>query len=391
MSLPETIERVRGEIAAVGMGINEADAKGAWIRPILIELGWQGLQRIREEYSITRAQMRLDYALLGTNGKPVALIEAKAPREDLEAHVEQVLNYSFHEGVDIAILTTGAVWWMFLPCERGEPLDRRFAVLDVARDPVDALAETFDSCLRYENLAGRVAERWAKEQLEARRNEERLSAALPRIWHELAEAPDPTLVKRVQEESQRRLGLPASEELVKEVLRGSPTSEQPRPTSPAPCRTARSTKPAYPRRAPTPQSVAEPPSPPAVPPPAPPAQRLRRARRPKRQSGSPSAYRLWDRTYQFSTWAQLLVDVAEAVWQRHPSDFLARAVASGRMSGRTRRYLAESDEELGAGRPVGQSGCFIETKVNRQGCERRARALLEIFGHDRKDLRITDD
>jgi len=149
---------------------------------------------------------------------------------------------------------------------------------------------------------------------------------------------------------------------VVEVLRGRPASPKPpsTPVLPAPA-----------------------PVQPAVSPPAP-ASTPRRPRTLK-------SYRLWDRTYQFSSWAQLWIDVAEAVWRRHPADFLACALASGRMSGRKRRYIDDSKEGMHRGRPVGTSGYFVETNLVAKDCERRARDLLEIFGHDPDDLLITDN
>ena len=34
---------------------------------------------------------------------------------DLDEHQEQLLRYAFDEGVQLAALTTGLVWWLYLP------------------------------------------------------------------------------------------------------------------------------------------------------------------------------------------------------------------------------------------------------------------------------------
>ena len=216
MSLQDVLERVAQEIPRLPAelkSLSEDDAKREFIEPILVELGWKGISRLRREYSVeAQKRMKMDYALLGSDRKPVALIEAKAPRENLDKHVEQVLKYAFYEGVDICALTTGAEWWLYLPRERGKPAERRFAALEL-NSPwgMDGYAETLERYLGYNSLTTGAAESSAKAMLEEqknnakamleeRKNKERLIAEIPRAWRRLLEEPSWQLRHLIEEE-----------------------------------------------------------------------------------------------------------------------------------------------------------------------------------------------
>ena len=80
----------------------------------------------------------VDYALRLNNSSKV-FVEAKKGGEDLEKHEEQVLGYSFREGVELAILTNGGTWLFYLPTEKGNWSARRFYAIDVSeRDAAEA-------------------------------------------------------------------------------------------------------------------------------------------------------------------------------------------------------------------------------------------------------------
>jgi len=54
---------------------------------------------------------------LGSQNK--AFIEVEQTGTDLEQHQEQLLNYSFQEGVKLASLTNGVAWRFYLPLHEG--------------------------------------------------------------------------------------------------------------------------------------------------------------------------------------------------------------------------------------------------------------------------------
>ncbi len=154
MSLEARLETIRsGPVPP-----NEESAKFQVIAPILENLGWDPADgsEFLFEYSVGgKKGGRVDVAL---RAKPrgqqrlVALIEAKAPGSDLRQHVTQVLGYAFLEGVDVCVLTTGLEWWLFLPRESGDPMQRRFATLDLKSDSVERLVEDLNIFLGKSDL-----------------------------------------------------------------------------------------------------------------------------------------------------------------------------------------------------------------------------------------------
>ncbi len=166
MALRETLETIR----SVPDPKDEENAKFQIIAPILGDLGWNpARQEILCEYPVGgKAKGWVDIALIGPN-RLVALIEAKAPKENLAGHVEQVLGYAFFEGVDICVLTNGLEWWLYLPREDGPPDERRFTTLLIKRDSIGHLADDFETFLGKDNLIEGQAKKRAKQVLKAKR------------------------------------------------------------------------------------------------------------------------------------------------------------------------------------------------------------------------------
>ena len=83
------------------------------IDPLLRELGWEvsDPEAVQLEYRV--GQQWADYALM-SNGKPVAVIEAKRLGRDLEDdEIMQVLNYVNRDGIGHMIVTDGDRWQMY--------------------------------------------------------------------------------------------------------------------------------------------------------------------------------------------------------------------------------------------------------------------------------------
>ncbi len=74
---------------------------------------------------------RADYCLMEDARKPAVFIEVKAADEGLESHEKPLLEYAFHQGVEIAALTNGLSWWLSLPLIGGTCSERKFFVIDI--------------------------------------------------------------------------------------------------------------------------------------------------------------------------------------------------------------------------------------------------------------------
>ena len=364
MALHEVIEEVREAIASGdARDANEQEAKAWFITPIVEALGWRGRSRVRFEYSPSQEQMRMDYALRSPDQTTLAVIEAKAPGNDLDQHVTQTLNYAFHEGIPLCALTTGVEWWLYLSLEEtSAPRDRFFAKLDLGEDAVEELEDRLQSCLGYDAVIDGSARKRAKQMLDDRRNEERLLAEIPKAWRRLLEKPDDLLLRLVQDQVDQSIGLRPTHEQVRNVLRRSIqgaaaphlSSQQP-PSDPRPAQ---------------PLALPRPPR----------SERRTGRRAPTRITG----FRLWGEQHQVSTSTAMWYGVASAVYARHSSDF-ERAF---QLRGTTRQYVALTGEYMTVPRQLPNSPYFIEMNFNASDCERYARALLEMFGYPASDLDV---
>lgn len=97
------------------------------------------------------------------------------------------------------------------------------------------------------------------------------------------------------------------------------------------------------------------------------------------------AYELWGERREVKTWNGMLVGVAEALYQRHATNF-DRVLT---LHGRKHPYASRRKEDIQSNpKAVGSSGIYIETHGNSKAVTRRATQLLDLFGHSAEDLRI---
>lgn len=169
---------------------NEAQAKEWIIRPILDLLGW-GRREIIPEYGV--GTRRVDYTLQINRDNEV-FIEAKKPGENLENHQEQLLDYSFKEGVDLAILTNGIAWWFYLPLKKGAWNDRKFYMIDILEQEIEDIVDKLDRLLSRKNVASGKASQHAESILESWQREKILKERLPEAWNSVIKEPHELLV-----------------------------------------------------------------------------------------------------------------------------------------------------------------------------------------------------
>ena len=115
---------------------SETRTRMALIDPLLQVLGWDITDPgvVLAEYKVSGKFA--DYALLRSNGKPAAMLEAKKLGTELEAHRIQMLNYANAAGIPYAGLTEGNRWEIYKVFEQSKLEDRR--VLDVSIEKMPA-------------------------------------------------------------------------------------------------------------------------------------------------------------------------------------------------------------------------------------------------------------
>ena len=312
------------------------------------------------EYSVgdKKAGGRVDIALKGSRGV-VALIEAKAPGEDLKIHVTQVLGYAFHEGVDICALTTGLEWWLYLPREKGQPEERRFRALNIINDPVEELADDLHAFLSNQALEAGTAVPQAKRVLQAQHERDLLSERIPSIWRRMIDEADEELIEIVSKRVYGEVNLRPDKQQVVAVLRGQPVTTAALPDK-GPQPDARSVK--------SPKAVT-------------------RTARSDSTGRRPTAIVLFGERFSIRANNEGLVKLLEVLLTRNPTAFPSLL----QIRGRTRHYLSRNPDQLHTARRIGASEYFVEANLSAARTWKTAHQFLDRLGYQESDLEVRYD
>ncbi len=109
------IGTLRKRIADHGptLSVSETRTRVALIDPLLQVLGWDTTDpsAVIPEYDVSGR--KIDYALLGQNSLPVAIVEAKRLGGPLQPFLEQMTNNANIPGVEFAGITDGNQWELY--------------------------------------------------------------------------------------------------------------------------------------------------------------------------------------------------------------------------------------------------------------------------------------
>jgi len=338
---------------------HEEATKQSVILPILARLGWDR-ENVREVVPESRVgNGRVDYCLRVAE-RSLVFIEAKRTDQDLEKHQEQLLEYAFREGVEIAALTNGVLWWLYLPLLGGSWEQRKFFTIDIVQQGAEAAAEHFRSYLAKAASESGSAVQCAKQLHRSREKERLTSTTLPRAWSMLCEGPDELLVELLAEKVESLCGHRPTPDQVAQFLEGvtaGPSPATPETHQPGP----------------SPRSESRP-----IPP------------RPSNLAHGfsftrPTAFTIFGRTRPASTFKEVLVGVCEAVAARHASDFEQVLL---QLRGWKRDFFSRDYRGMTSPEKVPGTDIYVETNLGANDTVKRCREVLRIFGYDPESLRV---
>jgi len=201
--LLQLIEQLKSDKRLVSF--DEASTKQAVILRILSLLGWDtfNIDEVNPEYSV--AGKRVDFSLRHSNVNK-AFIEVKKIGEDLEKHQEQLLNYSFQEGVKLSILTNGITWWFYLPLHEGSWEQRKFYTIEIYDQNAEEIVGRFIDYLAKENVISGKAITNAEAIYKSRQKNYLIKDTLPKAWSKLISEPDELLIDLLAEATEKLCG-----------------------------------------------------------------------------------------------------------------------------------------------------------------------------------------
>lgn len=313
MQLDLVISDIRDRLRQGRFPNEQAISQGIILR-VFQELGWPTWDTniVWPEYQT--GEGRADFALCHPPSKPAIFVEVKQPGKAEDA-VRQALEYAFHTGVPVIVLTDGRTWSFYLPAEQGSYEDRRVYKLDLYERPPMEAAEALQRYLEHARVASGEALETARKEYRSRNRQSRAKSAIPQAWRELVEKGDESLVEMLTSAVESREGIRPDVNDVAEFLAdlGRPIIIESQPGA------------AKMRTRPTPPEQVS--SVPAV------------------ESLRAGKLVLLGKAYSYHNAKEAMLIVLRELAKRDPT-FLERCSQHADAQGRKRRYIARTPEEL---------------------------------------------
>ena len=213
-------ETLIGRLAEIDFSqSSEQDTREIAVNTVIGELGWDTLNRdeVAREYSVRGG--RVDYCLR-TPARNLVLIEVKRAGTDLTEHQEQLLRYAFDEGVPLAVLTDGLVWWLYLSTAGGSWEQRRFFRVNFSEQRSSDAAAALHRFLNRNGVVSGEAQEEAKREFESQERDRRIRAALQDAWQRVLGDPDSLLRDLLAEAVQEIAGHQPDQDMIADFLQG---------------------------------------------------------------------------------------------------------------------------------------------------------------------------
>ncbi|HVS89281.1 MAG TPA: hypothetical protein VHF01_13810 [Candidatus Acidoferrum sp.] len=333
--------------------LDEAATKQGIVLPLLSKLGWDcfDVDEVSPEYAV--AGRRVDFALrIGNKNK--AFLEVKKPSEDLDKHQEQLLDYSFKEGVKLAILSNGLSWWFYLPLNEGSWEQRKFYTVDLEEQPAKDIALRFLDFLSRSAVENGKALDNAETVYKSQRKTKVIREALPLAFHKLLAESNDAVIEILSEITEKMCGYKPDAEIVAEFLRDSGG----RPESPRPS--------------------------------------LESSHQVRSQSNRPNVqaalkaytgttidnFSFRGKGYPVKSWIELLLNLCQLLLTIHGRDF-ERCLT---LEGRKRPYFSRNSDVLRLPKKIADSDVYVETNLSANSIVKLCLDLIALFGYQDSDL-----
>lgn len=352
-SLEALLSRLRGDNSLFLSG-EEATRQGV-ILPILGRLGWErdDVREVVPEFSVGGG--RVDYCLK-VGEKKAVFIEVKRTNQELEQHQEQLLEYAFRDGVELALLTNGLLWWFYLPLEKGSWDQRKFFTIDIQQQEVESADKHFKDFLARDSIADGSAVKRAQLVLAGKEKARIITETIPKAWYRICQEPDEILLELFAEKVESICGHRPDFQCLAEHLAG----EVRRADEPSTVPQMQALRPMSPRIAASPERAGN------------------------YTNTRPVSFSFRNDRRRVSTYKEILIGLVQALHKVHSSDF-ERILT---LRGRKRMYFARDYKGMTAPQEIPGLGIYAETNLSANNIMSLCHDVLSLFGHPHEDLQV---
>ncbi len=348
---------------------DEAATKQAVIAKLLSLLGWDffDIDEVKPEFAV--GSKRVDFSLRHSHSNKV-FIEVKKISEELEKHQEQLLNYSFQQGVRLAILTNGVTWWLYLPLNEGSWEQRRFYTIDILQQDSLDIAAKFIDFLCKDNVINGNAVQNAERTYRSQQKVNILKQTLPKAWNQIVEEDNSLLIDMINETAEKICGFKADNQLIEQFLAEHKDrllikiSTQTALKAIAPRQHTKSTPTQdKPQNNNTSVTIRE-----------------------NYTGRSVSSFRFNGTNYDVRSWKEMLMKICDILYHRHGNEF-DRVLS---LVGRNRPYFTRNKNELRVPEEFDKTGIFIETNLSSNQIVSICHRMAALFGYSGENLTVVD-
>jgi predicted type IV restriction endonuclease len=341
--------------------LDEAATKQGVVLRILSLLGWDtfSIEEVCPEYSV--GEKKVDYALRHNNSNKV-FIEVKRVGEDLEKHQEQLLSYSFQEGVKLAILTNGITWWFYLPLHEGSWDQRKFYTVEIYDQNPEEISQKFLDFLSKENVISGKALENAENVYKGKQKEHLIKETLPKAWNKIIEGPDKSLMELIAETTEKLCGHKPDDQTVKTFIASNiqkivPLTIQPQRTLPPGGRTELKTGGTYINKDKLEETYT---------------------------NKNILSFTFKGNRYEVNSWKDMLVQLCNIMLDTHRLRFNQVLV----LRGRKRPYFSKNPNDLRTPKKILGTDIYVEVNLSANNIVRLSKDILSLFGYRGDDLSI---
>ena len=127
--------------------------------------------------------------------------------------------------IDLAVLTNGLVWWIYLPLIGGNWQQRKIYTIDITQQSPQESAKHFKDFLGRDVVENGSSIEKAKSVKESREKNKLIDQSIPRVWKQLIDEPDEFLVELFSEKVEGLCGHRPTFEQITEYIRENLTNQ----------------------------------------------------------------------------------------------------------------------------------------------------------------------
>ena len=210
----DELGRIKNHLKSGVLG-NEAAIRQHVVVPLFAQLGWEVFDPAEVVPEYTTAKGRVDYALC-VDGSPRVFVDVVLGA--FQMREEPLLRYAFAEGIEMAVLTDGRRWGIYLSTEQVPFPERRVELLDMEDVDEKTAAAVLHRYLDHGAAKSKENINAARDSLRDVARRAKLVEGMPAAWASLLDEPRGLIAECLAERVEENVGARPDEEDVRRFL-----------------------------------------------------------------------------------------------------------------------------------------------------------------------------